>query len=1003
MQRLRRPLKPTPQAQMVWLHLLCVLLVVGASWRGLLTNFDHEILDAGFRWRGSRYPHPQIVLVVADNATVDKVGYWPIPRRIHAAVVSHLSRAGAKTIALDMTFTVPSNSPEDDKRLIQACRQSGRVVQGAAFELYSQSKRTTSSTQPLSPDSVTSRLNPQFAIASSNISCRDAASVTAPLPALQQAAVAIGHINVPPSDDGVLRELPHLVRYQGALYPSLSLATAAHYLGLRPSQIQVREFSAWQSEISIQSGPKYFRVDETGKARINWVGDAESFPTYNFNRVLSGTLPDSIFKDRIVLVGATAHGTHEFRTTPFSAVQPAIQVQANALNDILQNQPLRVAPFWMVAALVVACSLGIGRVVATRGAPAGGFAIIVIGATLFVVAFALLNKADLFLPIAAPIAATLLTVGSSAGLLQVLGAYELKQSVQSLREAEERYALAVRGANDGIWDWNLLSDEIYFSPRWKEMLGLHTETLASSPQEWLGRIHPEDAEAVKSDLAAHLGHLTPNFQNEHRIRHKDGTYRWVLSRGEALRGELNVAYRISGSLTDITERKLAEQQLKYNAFHDGLTGLPNRSLFMNRVQHAIELNERQPHLFAVLFLDVDRFKVVNDSLGHPVGDLLLVEVAKRLQECVRPGDTLARFGGDEFSILLDGLPDVSAATTVADQIHGSLAAPFLLEGQTGIHTITTSASIGIAWSSTGYQEADALLRDADIAMYRAKSKGPGHYEVFDRAMHDRALALLQLENELRLAIDLLRQGQAQFRLVFQPIVSLEDGHIAGFEALIRWHHPERGFISPGEFIPLAEDTRLILPLSEWVLRESCCQLRSWQSQFPSQQLFMSVNLSVKELSEDNLVERVKTLLADIALDPTCLKLEITESAIMENADAATAKLAQLKELGIRLSMDDFGTGYSSLSYLHRFPLDTLKIDRSFISRIGPDGENSELVWTIIALARNLGMDVVAEGVETSGQLEQLRTLVCDYGQGYFFSKGLERDDATALLEKMPKW
>jgi diguanylate cyclase (GGDEF)-like protein/PAS domain S-box-containing protein len=1007
MLRSRRRFEISSKAHVLWINLFCTLLVLGAAARGLFATLDHQLLDAFLRARGSRYPHPNIVLVVADNNT-EKANRWPLPRALYADVISEVSRAGAKTIALDILFSAPSHSVADDNRLIAACRKSGRVVQAAAFDFLSQSQSPVQVASVISDpsSSSSSRLDSRFRVPVQHISVREAVSVTAPLPTLQHSAAAVGHVNVLPDADGVLRHIRHLVRFRDAVYPSLSLAIAAHYLDLKPTEVEatlarVVNDNGFSTDPSDENG--YFSPDQSGTSRINWVGASGAFPTFNFNQVLSGKVPEEAFKNRIVLVGATATAAHEFRTTPFSRVQPAIEVQANALNDILSRRPLIAVPIWIIAALILGCALLTSLLVVKRGAAIGGISLLLVVAGLSSGAF-MLVKADIFLPLAAPLASVLFAFSCSAGLLQVLGARELKQSVQDLREAEERYALAVRGANDGIWDWDLQSDEIYYSPRWKEMLGIEPDEISNTPQQWFKRIHDDDVEQVKSDLAAHLGHLTPSFQSEHRIRYKDGTYRWVLSRGVALRGELNVAYRISGSLTDITERKNAEQQLRYNAFHDGLTQLPNRSLFMDRLQHVMELNERQHHLFAVLFLDIDRFKVVNDSLGHPVGDQLLIQVAQRLQDCLRVGDTLARFGGDEFSVLLDGLADVSEATALADRIHASLAAPFVLETQDTVHDISTSASIGIAWSLTGYDEADALLRDADIAMYRAKSKGPGQYEVFDRAMHDRALSLLQLENELRKAIDLLRQGQSQFHLVYQPIVALDSGLIAGFEALIRWHHPERGFISPGEFIPLAEDTRLILPLSEWVLREACCQLRHWQDRFTTQKsLFMSVNLSVKELSEDNVVERVAALLTEIGLNPHDLKLEITESAIMENAEAATAKLSQLKSLGVRLSMDDFGTGYSSLSYLHRFPLDTLKIDRSFVSRIGPDGENSELVWTIIALARNLGMDVVAEGVETNGQVAQLRTLVCDYGQGYFFSRGLECSEATALLAQMPQW
>jgi diguanylate cyclase (GGDEF)-like protein/PAS domain S-box-containing protein len=1018
MQRFRLPFFRLPQVpallQIVLVNVICVLCITILVKWGTFDSLDRALLNHLFRTRGSRYPSPDIVLVVADNSTVNKFRKWPLPRAVFADVVEHLGRAGAKTIALDIIFTAPSN-PVDDARLAAACAKAGRVIHATAFELPATPLRKSVREKRNSVIPATAPLPTRFAVQADDTedaAYPEAVQVTAPLPELRDSAVAIGHVNVPPDRDGVLRQIPHLIRYQQNVYPSFSLAAAAHYRGIKPQQIQVSTEDEYQSTLIAASDDvklhlrqgSTFPLDREGQAWINWVGAWGSFPTFSFEQLLQGRVPDQALKGRLVLVGATSTAAYEYRTTPFSPVQPAVEVQANALNDILLNQSLRQLPVWVLWIVIPVCGLLVGLLTFKRGAWAGALGAAIAAGLLYGSAFLLLAHSNLLLPVVAPLTATALALGSSLGYLQLQGSRDLKQSVLSLQEAEERYALAVRGANDGIWDWDLLADEIHYSPRWKEILGLQDEAISNQPEEWLSRIHPEDAESVKTDLAAHLGYLTAHFENEHRIRHQDGSYRWVLIRGLALRGEMNVAHRISGSLTDITERKQVEQQLQHNAFHDPLTELPNRALFMDRLEQVMKITQRQQHLFAVLFLDVDRFKVINDSLGHAVGDQLLAQIGQRLKKCLRPGDTLARFGGDEFTLLLDGLSDVKEVTSVVEKIRLIMATPFALQSTLEAHHVSTSASIGIAFSSTGYQDAHSLVRDADIAMYRAKSKGPAQHEVFDQEMHSRALTLLQIENELRQAIDLLRQGQSQFCMVYQPIVSLETGFVHGFEALVRWIHPERGFVAPSEFIPLAEDTRLILPLSEWVLREACCQLHAWQQQFQSPEpLFMSVNLSVKELAEANLVERVQSLLTEIGLNPKDVKLEITESAIMDNAEAASAKLNQLKALGIRLSMDDFGTGYSSLSYLHRFPLDTLKIDRSFISRIGPSGENSELVWTIIALARNLGLDIVAEGVETAAQVEQLRTLVCDYGQGYFFAKPLECDAATALLEQMPRW
>jgi diguanylate cyclase (GGDEF)-like protein len=436
-----------------------------------------------------------------------------------------------------------------------------------------------------------------------------------------------------------------------------------------------------------------------------------------------------------------------------------------------------------------------------------------------------------------------------------------------------------------------------------------------------------------------------------------------------------------------------KEHFRHAAFHDALTGLPNRPLLIDHLKLAIERSKLQhDHLFAVLFIDLDRFKNINDSLGHNTGDQLLVAIAGRISACLRPTDTLARLGGDEFAILLDGLDDWAIANAVADRIQSELLKPFSLNG----HEVYTTASIGIRLSIDGREDAENMLRDADTAMYRAKDNGKARHELFHSTMHTRAVALLKLENDLRRAIE-----REEFRVHYQPIVSLETEALVGFEALARWNHPERGLVPPDEFIPLAEETGLITEIGAWVLREACTQLRKWQSELGRETLTMSVNLSGKQLTQTDLIQQIQNTLEQTGLNPTWLRLEITESVVMENAELATNTLLQLRKLGVHLSIDDFGTGYSSLSYLHRFPVNTLKIDRSFIGRMAQGDENSEIVRTICTLANNLGMEVVAEGVETREQLELLRSLKCEYGQGYLFSRPVDAEAATTRVLEHP--
>jgi len=561
---------------------------------------------------------------------------------------------------------------------------------------------------------------------------------------------------------------------------------------------------------------------------------------------------------------------------------------------------------------------------------------------------------------------------------------------QALRDSEQRYELAVRGANDGLWDWNLRTNQIYYSPRWKAMFGYTENQIGNNPSEWLNRIHPEDVERVKLDISAHINGVTSQFENEHRILHKDGTYRWVLARGLAVRETRGPAYRMAGSLTDVTLRKNAEEKLLHDAFHDALTSLPNRALFLDHLNLAVERTKRRKNYhFSVLFLDLDRFKDINDSLGHALGDHLLMAVAETLTKGLRPTDTVARLGGDEFVVLLDDIQDTNTALRVANWIQNQFASPFVINE----HEIFITTSIGVVHSTMGYNRPEDVLRDADIAMYYAKSKGKNRYEIFEHAMRDRIMERLALETDLRLALE-----RKELQVSYQPIVSLESGQITGFEALVRWQHPTRGLLSPKEFIPLAEDTGLIIAIDRWVLRQACLQMREWKKEYPHlKPLTVSINLSGKHVAQPDLIEEIERVLNDTGMNPEQLKLEITENAIMEYNQYTAELFTRLQAMGIQIQIDDFGVGYSSLSYISNFPINALKIDQTFVSKMVKDNNQLKIVQAIISLTHRLGVGVIAEGVENTGQLRQLKELNCEYGQGFLISKPLLPDEVAKLL------
>ncbi len=574
----------------------------------------------------------------------------------------------------------------------------------------------------------------------------------------------------------------------------------------------------------------------------------------------------------------------------------------------------------------------------------------------------------------------------------IMYAIERHMAELAVHKERERYELATAGANDCIWDWERKTGQAFFSRRWNELVGLDPEMAIDRLDSWLNRVHPKDIGNLKASLTAPAGQEQNHFDCEHRIRRENGDYIWVYARGIVIADAHGRVVRMAGSISGIGQRKETEHELIRRALHDSLTGLPNRVLFVERLQQALRRYRRDSTLrFAVLYFDLDGFKLVNDSLGHSAGDSLLVSIARRLNNVIRPGDTVARMGGDEFAVLVADMVSPADVALVADRVHEVFLAEFQVAGR----GMFSSASIGVATVSEQYETPEEVLRDADLAMYQAKRSPAENTVVFDASMHQEAISRLNLETDLHHAL-----SRGEFVLYYQPIVNIADRKIVAFEALLRWVHPEKGLLEASTFFKTLQDTGMLSALSWWVLEQACRQAKVWNNEFVNgSRIRLSVNVSANMFRLPDAVARVMRLVEDNDLRPGDLSLELTELDYLENEEDAQSALKALSASGVLFYADDFGTGYSSLSCLQRCPYDTVKIDRSLVEGIERGSECLTIIKTIVGLGRMLNMNVVAEGVESQSQLDALSSLGCPEAQGFWFSRPVPGSEVPALVSQ----
>jgi diguanylate cyclase (GGDEF)-like protein/PAS domain S-box-containing protein len=1007
-----------------WIAIAVTLLVAVLAWPAfnpaILGRLEAEAFDLRFRVRGAEAPDPRTVIVVADEKSAQQLGGWPLSRSLWAKAVDHLKQAGAKVIVFDILFpdpeptmgedvrrklsaiaaSLPEAAPErhaiasvlqdsgPDARLARSIKEAGNVVLGFALPFGAAAAEIRNSEPPgFLEDWAYGRTRPR-PNGDATLRAQAQGAVT-PVAAIGEAALSGGYVNTDPDIDGAPRSEWLALQFKDELYPSLAIAAAAAYLGVDTAQLEADIGSG------VRIGDRFLPGNDQMQAVANYYGRGQTLPTYSLADLLAGRLPADVFKDKIAVLGADLVALHDDASSPFDRSLPGVERQATMTDRILDGPWLWQPPYVLFANYAAIVVLGLLAAFTAARFPASGgigIAALLIAAWWFA-GYLLLFPGGIRVGFTYP-ALSVLANFIALTVYRVLREERQRRAAeQSLRLSEERYALAARGANDGLWDWDLTTGHFYTSPRWHQMLGIAAEETSGRPEDLFDRTHRDDIATLRAAIDAHLGGQSAHLEQEFRMRHRDEGDRWIQVRGLAVTDKHGKPYRLAGSMTDITDRKLAERQLLHDAFHSRLTGLPNRALLVDRIGQATQLWQRGGESeVIVLILDLDNFRNINETLGQAVGDEVIISVARNLEAVLRPDDTFAHLGEDEFAVLRFAAGDARAQVEdLIGALKEAMARPIAIRER----EFELNCSMGYVLASQASGESgDEMLRDANLALYKAKAAGRNRAQQFEAAMHQTALKRFDLEADLRRAI--ARGGELE--LFYQPIIDIQNDRMHGYEALIRWRHPTRGLVSPIDFIPLAEDTGLIVEIGRRSILEAARQIAAWtpSSGKPPQ---VAVNVSGRQFAAEGLLDDIENALKITGIPAECLKIEVTESLIMDNPERTVDILRRIIGLGCKVSIDDFGTGYSSLSHLHRFPFNTLKIDRSFIIRMAESREGFEIVRVIASMAKVLDRDVVAEGVEEQSQIAVLRDLGVEFVQGYVYSKPLPAAEASAFLDK----